>query len=251
MQKPQIPTARFRPFHRFSNRCPGAVTRSYWLKRLCLLITLGCLVPAPSALAKIYKWVDAAGNVHYTDEEPPDSAARSEQITIAVEEPPATPDEGEVRRREYLKSAAELPDRRAEAAAQVQQQNTASAAQLCQQARVHGEVLKLGMRVYRSDRGELRPHWFPDSYQGERTYIGDTERPAVIDRNEAQLRANCSDPNDVGARLRAYNRWLVSDWCDSSSADLNEALEERARSTGDKLDKLRREVAYWCGPGAG
>lgn len=251
MQKSQSPTGRFRAFRCLSHQRSGSAARGCWLQRLCLLITLGCLFSAPSAMAKIYKWVDAQGNVHYTDEEPPDSAAQSEQITIAVEEPSATPDEGELRRREYLKGAADLPDRRVKAAAQAQVQNTANAAQLCQQARVHGEVLKLGMRVYRSDRGELRPHWFPDSYQGERTYISDAERPAIIDANEAQLRAHCSDPNDVGARLRAYNRWLVADWCDSSTADLKEVLEERVRSTGDRLDRLQREVAYWCGPGAG
>lgn len=270
MQQPHSPMGRVRPprIHRDNQpgptvasptgaRCTFPITTNSRLRRpgrwrcLALSLSLSCLAAAPLVDAKIYKWIDTEGNVHYTDQEPPDSAAQSEKITIAIEEPAESPDEGEIRRRAYLQSAADLPDRRAEAAARETLQNAANAGQLCQQARVHGEVLKLDIRVYRSDQGELRPHWFPDAYEGPRTYISDAERPLLVDANEAQIRAHCADPTDAGARLRAYNRWLVADWCDTSNADLTDALQERARSTGDRLDRLRREVDYWCGPGAG
>ena len=171
-------------------------------------------------------------------------------MSALLEPSPDEPDEGELRRREYLKLADQLPDRAAERVQAQAERATLNQAELCRTARIHAEILKLKLRIYRTDAGELRPHWFPDAYQGERSYIGDAERPAVIQANDAQLRANCADPADSGAQLRAYNRWLVSDWCDSSKVDLDDALAERARSTGDRIDRLRDEVAYWCGPGA-
>ena len=207
------------------------------------------LVALP-AMAEIYKWVDANGKVHYSDQKPPDTAQSSTDMSALLKTAPEEPDEGELRRREYLKLAEQLPDRAAERAAAGRAQAVENKSELCRVARVHAEILKLKMRIYRSETGELRPHWFPDSYQGARTYIGDAERPGVIAANAAQLRANCADPSDTAAQLRAYNRWLVGDWCDSTKVDLDDALAERARSTGDRIERLRDEVAYWCGPGA-
>ena len=220
------------------------------LRSFTTLLLMCCVLAVMPASAQIYKWVDANGKVHYSDQKPPDNARSSEDMSRLVESAPDEPDEGELRRREYLKLAEQLPDRAAERAAAGRAQAVENKAELCRLARVHAEVLKLNMRIYRTDAGELRPHWFPDSYQGPRTYIGDAERSSVVAANAAQLCANCADPTDQAAQLRAYNRWLVRDWCTATKVDLDDALAERARSTGDRIERLRDEVSYWCGAGA-
>ncbi|MEM6710573.1 MAG: DUF4124 domain-containing protein, partial [Pseudomonadota bacterium] len=121
---------------------------------------------SPLAPAQIYRWVDANGNVHYSDEKPPSDASQAEDISATIDTARSEPDEGELRRRDYLKTAELLPDRVAERARQRSEAEAVDRRALCQQARVHSEVLKLNLRVYRTENGELRPHWFPDAYQG-------------------------------------------------------------------------------------
>jgi hypothetical protein len=62
------------------------------------IVLAACLLPALPAGAQMYKWTDADGKVHYSDQPPPDSAKQSS--TLAKPRPaapaaaPATPAEG-------------------------------------------------------------------------------------------------------------------------------------------------------------
>ena len=38
------------------------------------LVTLLCVLLPASAYGQIYKWIDADGKVHYSDQKPPDNA---------------------------------------------------------------------------------------------------------------------------------------------------------------------------------
>lgn len=56
-----------------------------------LCLALGCLL-IPGAMAAMYKWVDADGQVHYTQEQPP---AGIEGQAVKPPPPPASPEEAQ------------------------------------------------------------------------------------------------------------------------------------------------------------
>ena len=65
---------------------------SYFLVR-CIILTLA-LALSPAALGAVYKWVDAEGQVHYSDRQPPPDVKNAEVFDIperGIETAPAAP----------------------------------------------------------------------------------------------------------------------------------------------------------------
>lgn len=60
------------------------------LRGLLLLVLLGCSAATLAAGTKVYRWVDANGNVHYGDQPPPAQAQELKQSApTAISAPPA------------------------------------------------------------------------------------------------------------------------------------------------------------------
>jgi len=55
------------------------------------VLTLALLLAALPASAVLYKWVDQAGKVHYSDQPPPDGAKKSGVINAPAPSAPSTP----------------------------------------------------------------------------------------------------------------------------------------------------------------
>jgi hypothetical protein len=94
------------PLHRPSARKARRVVRDLivaWLQRctLAAVLLLSHAGVQADTKAKMYRWVDEQGNVHYTDQVPPDDAQRGHTqlsdhgIPLKVVPPPKTPEERE------------------------------------------------------------------------------------------------------------------------------------------------------------
>lgn len=92
------------------------------MQRLLLLVAATLIAAAP-AQAKLYKWVDAQGNVHYSDKVPPQAADREREVKSGttgatverVEAPPTKAElEAEARRKREEAERREAARRQAE-----------------------------------------------------------------------------------------------------------------------------------------
>ncbi len=127
------------------------------------------------ALAQLYKWVDANGQVHYSDKPPPASAKREKTLNIRNVPAPAPPSEGGTA---TAKSAAEqdLEFRKRKVEQEEEQKKAAAEAETerenCARAQEKLRLYEEAGRVYRVDE------------QGERQYLSDEGR----ERGMAQAR---------------------------------------------------------------
>ena len=140
------------------------------------LVALGLLALAVPASADLYKWVDAEGKVHYSDQPPPPNAkpqkAPAAPRTPAPAAAPAAEGKAAAAPATGPKTAAEqemeFRKRRVEAAeAEAKRQQEAQAAaekqRNCQQAMNRVAVLQTGGRITKAGPN------------GEQTYLGDSE----------------------------------------------------------------------------
>jgi len=88
-------------------------------ERHLVIVLAGCLVLSSAATAKLYRWVDDEGNVHYSDQVPPEHArkGRSElnERGMTVEETEAARDREEMIRERERQQREEAEQRRIEA----------------------------------------------------------------------------------------------------------------------------------------
>ena len=68
-----------------------ASVRRNILPAVCARLLLCALIPANALAQQIYKWTDANGQVHYTDQPPPDRAAGSVAVDKGPTPPPPPP----------------------------------------------------------------------------------------------------------------------------------------------------------------
>jgi len=140
------------------------------------IATLTVLALALPAWGEMYKWVDADGKVHYSDQPPPANVKQQKAIptprTPARATAPAAEGQAAAPAAAAPKTAAEqemeFRKRRVEAAeAEAKRQQEAQAAEEkkrnCEQARNRVAVLQTGGRITRAG---------PD---GEQNYLGDNE----------------------------------------------------------------------------
>jgi len=172
--------------------------KHHWVAAVILMFSFGL------AESQVYKWVDADGNVHYSDK-PPESQPSTE---VDIQQPvPAgeAPQAGERREDGEGEMSAEawLEQQRAarEADRQLKREDKwiaeTSASQQCRNARRMLDLLEIQCPAFYDDRGILRvecPYHSRIAYEGERRYIEDADRAASIAHYRGQLR-DCNGPN--------------------------------------------------------
>jgi len=149
------------------------------------IVALALLLATLPAWSVMYKWVDADGNVHYSDQAPPEGAKHQETVKVKVPPPaPAAPQpDGNKGATSKGKTSADqdmdFRKRRlaaAEADAKRQQDATAAAdkAKKCEQANSRVAALQNGGRVTK---------YGPN---GEQIYMNDDEiSKEVVDARKA------------------------------------------------------------------
>jgi hypothetical protein len=149
------------------------------------------LVAAPAG-AETYKWTDADGKIHYSDQPPPANA--KEQATIKQHKPsapatsdsPAAGDKGAAtaKPKTYVEQEAEFRKRQVEAAEREaadkkKADEAAEKKQNCEQARIQLRTLLSGDRLTRTNA------------QGEREYLSDAQIAQEIERGKKSVDAWC------------------------------------------------------------
>ncbi len=148
----------------------------------CLILTfLGSLWLAAPSLAATYKWTDANGEVHYSDQPPPPSVKGSVTVkpgksstSAPAAAPPATDKAAPPKAKTYIEQEAEFRKRQVEAAereaAEKKKAEDASAKkQNCEQARAQLQGLQAGGRVTQTNA------------KGEREYMNDAQIAGAIE----------------------------------------------------------------------
>jgi hypothetical protein len=150
------------------------------------LLPLLFLLAAAPAHAQVFKWVDASGNTHYSDQPPPASTTGAKKLNVQSQ--PASPAEQqgskastgksisekemEFRKRRVEGEEATAKQDKAEADAKLRQQN-------CGQARGTLRSLQEGRRITRYNNA------------GERVYLGDDMRAQETARAQKDVETWC------------------------------------------------------------
>jgi hypothetical protein len=147
------------------------------------VISLAVAVLAAAAVP-VYKWVDEAGNIHYSDQPPP-----SGQSGEAVELLPGPRQEDAVQAQARVArlrtELAASRERRADVREQERLQREIAEAErverlrLCTAAQQNLHTLEVRMPVYSIDE------------HGERVYLEDEQRPAEMARFRAEIATYC------------------------------------------------------------
>jgi len=138
-------------------------------------LLLACLLP-PGAGAEIFKWVDDEGKVHYGDSAP------HERESETIQTPPPPSDEEVMRSRNRLEGLREWAAEW-EKAREEEKQATAREGEVrkqrCGKARRQLGVLETQAPVYQVDE------------QGQKAYLKDEEREAMLQRVRKLVKTNC------------------------------------------------------------
>ncbi|MGH8414453.1 MAG: DUF4124 domain-containing protein [Gammaproteobacteria bacterium] len=105
------------------------------IKMLLLILCAAAALTIMTAQAQqVYRWVDAQGNVHYSQTPPPDAATKAKLVDV---EPPPPDPTGMQQQKKLVKSVADADATQQKAAAQAQQeaQKKAQQQQACTAAR--------------------------------------------------------------------------------------------------------------------
>ncbi|NOX51007.1 MAG: DUF4124 domain-containing protein [Gammaproteobacteria bacterium] len=213
--------------------------------RNCLrfgLVSVLLLSLTPTVLhAQIYRWVDTQGNVHFSDIEP-NKTVKAERITPNIKTPAAQPDEGELRRQKYLSLADEKqPEPSAIEASTWNSQD-------CTIAQVRLGILELGMPIYWTQSGDLRPYWRNDIYQGSRAYVSDEDRPALLQQTQRDQNRYCASDSGPQDSVDAYNDWVDSEYCAVARVALDTAQKKQSRTAQNHIDKILADIELYCVP---
>lgn len=144
----------------------------------CLLTGL-LLLNAATVSAEVYKWVDEHGNVHYTDQKPPDDK-ESAKVDVKVHN---TRKDAELdayreytkRNREAAATEAAINEKRKAKARQKKQKHQ----QACEQVRKRKREYSQGGVIYSKKK------------DGERKFYSDEERAEVLRKLNKTLEKHC------------------------------------------------------------
>lgn len=213
---------------------------------LMALITASSLMHA-SVHAEIFRWTDENGDVHFTDNPPPN---KGKKVEVDIAQPSKAPDVGEqrrlnllelARRRDAHKAATETAEARESAVAV-----TTDDASACFLARNKWYSITQDMPVYWAEDGTIRGQWVSDIYTGERDYIADADRPELMDRIVQQIRKVCPNGATDESDGSGYAAWLRADDCQVDQSKLAQARAPRSRATKQTLRDLEASVASNC-----
>lgn len=160
------------------------------MPRLLSLIILSLLSGVAFA-AGVYKWVDADGTVHYTDQPPP-GATKEQILSNTGVQPGGSADSGadnaapkSTGPKTYFEKDAEFRKRQVEAAEKQAKEEKALAEdkerkQNCERARSSLEALQSGQRIAKYDG------------KGDRAYLDDNERVQEIASTQKAVDSWCN-----------------------------------------------------------
>ncbi len=148
------------------------------MKPLAALVGLvvACCAVAPAA-AQAYKWKDASGKVHFSDEPPPDRKADKVTIKPQMPEDPAAA----ARSRDWRTQLEESGVRRQEQQNRemAEQRNKQAADTRCINVQRHLDSMKRSRAVFRMNK------------DGQREYLEDQERAAAQKAAEERVAREC------------------------------------------------------------
>jgi len=219
--------------------------------RIAALLLIGAvastsLTPAVPR-AEIYKWVDADGRLHFTDEPP---AERGTKVELDVAKPSAIPDEGEIRRLELVQRVQLEAKEKAVTQQKVRapkQSELTNDSPGCRPARNRWYALTQDIPVYWVDSDTIRAFWHGDTYRGDRDYISDDERPALLRKTANEIEAYCPNGDIDDDQDSQYAAWLRNEDCLVSRARLELAMKDSSRTTKSELANIKSEVREFCG----
>ncbi len=155
------------------------MTKIDWL--LLAMMTGAWLVAAP-VTAQTYKWTDADGKVHYSDQPPPANA--KEQSTIEPRKQSGSTPDPAAKSKTYVEQEADFKKRQVEAAEREAAEKkkadeAAEKKQNCEQARAQLKSLQAGGRQTRTNA------------QGEREYLSDAQIGEEVERSKKLVDSWC------------------------------------------------------------
>jgi len=147
------------------------------VKPLAALVGLVVACAVAPATAQAYKWKDASGKVHFSDEPPPDRKADKLTIKPQMPEDPAAA----ARSRDWRTQLQESGVRRQEQQDRemVEQRNKQVAENRCLSAQRHLDGIKRSRGVFRVNK------------EGQREYLEDQERAAAQKAAEERVEREC------------------------------------------------------------
>lgn len=174
-----------------------------------LLILLFLFFFSSPVYCGIYKWVDADGVTHYSEESPKNVPTRE----VEIEPPPSLDSVDEARARlEQLRQQNEARQRRDAERKQQAAANTERVVQAerrkaadCVTASKQLRVLEQQLPVYRDEEGvyHTQSSRHSASYEGKRDYLEDPERLQEIARLREQVETRCESSEAGKRRLLA------------------------------------------------
>jgi hypothetical protein len=141
------------------------------------LLLILCLGFSLTASAEVYKWKDAAGHVHYSDQPPSDnttavkSAPGQSEQAVASQRELADKDLAFKKRQEDAAKAKEKADKEAEAA-RIKREN-------CERARSNLTAMSGNRRIYKTDPN------------GQRQYMDEQQKADARAMSEKAVTENC------------------------------------------------------------
>ena len=157
------------------------------MRRSWCSVVLLVFAVATIGASEVYKWVDADGVVHYSDKPPPNG--QSIEIGIA-DDPPERDTSGSpgvyddvIEQQRIRKESLAKEREEADRALRAREEEESKSAEACSQAIHYLNTLRKQCPVFYDGAGILRAqcpgyYYF---YEGDRTYIEDDERQALIE----------------------------------------------------------------------
>lgn len=200
--------------------------------RLLAVVILACT--APLATADTYKWVDASGQVHYSDTPPPTGIAY--EVIRTPTHAPATPAEPSPGPPPVVSPAGTVPARHEPQSADTSAAESARD-RACVDALYQFALLGEKRRAYRPGPG------------GTRTYLEDDARPAELERLARERDGNCSD--EPAARSSQERRAVelaasLSPDCQTSRGKLELMLDPATRTPESEVERQRDYLKEHC-----
>jgi hypothetical protein len=153
-----------------------------------LLAIVGVVISGAAIGAQTYKWTDAQGKIHYSDQPPPGDVKDPITVKTPRQTSAATPagkDAAPAKAKTYIDEEADFKKRQVEAAEReaAEKKKAADAAekkQTCMQARSQLKGMQAGGRVTQTNA------------QGEREYMNDVQVGQEIERLKKLEASACS-----------------------------------------------------------
>jgi hypothetical protein len=188
---------------------------------------------APAEAADTYKWVDAHGQVHYSDTPP---TGVPYQVIRTPTHAPAVPAEPSPAQPARVGEAGPAPARPEQAAA-VRAADDSARDRACVDALYQIALLSEKRRAYRPGPG------------GTRTYLEDDARPGELERLRRERDASCSDdPATRGSQERraAQLAETLSPDCQTSRGKLELMLDPATRTPESEIERQRDYLKEHC-----